>query len=83
MTTPVAIVCPDLSHEETIIQITRSLDQINALSNQIFSNLNIKVRDYSSKLDSINQRYRLVCLHLNISVTNSIIAFMFDQSEDC
>ena len=52
----VHLVSPDLSHQETILQIINALDHLDKVTDEVFSRIEGKIQESQNQLNSLNQR---------------------------
>ncbi len=50
------LVSPDLSHQETILQIINALDHLDKVTDEVFSRIEGKIQESQNQLNSLNQR---------------------------
>ena len=79
--TVVEIVNSDLSHEETILQITQSLDHLSLLTDQMFDSLQQKLSNSSSKIQSLNQRVQAAEKKIDLMRNNNKATCIYSSAK--
>ena len=52
----IQLVTPDLTHQETILQIVDALDHLDKVTDEVFSNIQAKIQQNASKLADLDSR---------------------------
>ena len=52
----IQLVSPDLSHQETILQIVDALDHLDKITEEVFANIQSRIDENATKLANLDQR---------------------------
>jgi len=52
----IQLVSPELSHQETILQIVDALDHLDKITEEVFANIQSKIDENAAKLANFDQR---------------------------